>query len=63
MEEICSDNFLVRTLAKILWKGVFMKIQKKFVVAERGHGDTNLGEIVQILKTEEEKSRQDERNI
>jgi hypothetical protein len=40
-------------LAEVLGEGVLVEVQEEFVVAERGHGNAHLGEVVQVLQTEE----------
>jgi hypothetical protein len=40
-------------LAEVLGEGVLVEVQEELVVAERGHGDAHLGQVVQVLQTEE----------
>lgn len=35
---------------QVLWQRVTMVAEEQAVIAERGHGDTYLGQVVQILQ-------------
>ena len=49
LQGIISGEGYQEATGKVFWEGVAVVVQEQRVVAQRGHGDTYLGQVVEVL--------------